>query len=137
MLYDRDDFLNVLFRTTPIYIFILFILVDFYNGYTQAFQKYDREACLWLLSSWYNSYQRNISTSCKTHEPTKWTSLFQLLGSTALFKGVKQCFSQNINDSFNHLIWSLAPKDQCLSAEESFLRLLLSVCILSHGLHHD
>ena len=62
------------------------------------------------------------------------TPLFERLGSASFLEGVKQCYTQNSNESFNHLMWSLAPKDQHVSADEVSLALSLAVCIFNKGM---
>ena len=62
------------------------------------------------------------------------TSAFEQLSRTAFLEGPKQYFSQNSIESFNHLMWSLAPKDQHAPTYETSLALPLALCIFRKGM---
>ena len=46
---------------------------------------------------------------------------------------VKACCTQNLNESLNHLIWSLAPKEQFVSSQQTSLSVSLAVCLFNDG----
>ena len=59
--------------------------------------------------------------------------LFERLADEAFLEGCKNCYTQNPNESLNHLIWSLAPKEQFVSNQETSLAVSLAVCIFNNG----
>ena len=76
------------------------------------------------------SFQRDIATGQSTHIPTKWPfpdavvntlkPLFSRLADVQFLEGCKECSTQNANESFNHSVWSLAPKEQFNSPLEKY-----------------
>ena len=87
--------------------------------YSSSLIKPQHECCPVGKDSWC-SYQRDIATGRKTHQPTKHpfseaiveelTPLFSRLASVSFLENCKQCHTQNVNESFNHLLWCIAPK---------------------------
>ena len=90
------------------------------------------------------SYKRDEVSGLKTHVPTKdpltdamveaMTPLFHRLTDQNFLEGCKDCYTQNSNESLNHVIWSLAPKEQFVSEHETTLAIILGVCIFNDGL---
>lgn len=84
------------------------------------------------------SYQRDITTEKNTHPFTDamvetMTSLFSKFGSECFLESVKGCYTYNPNEALNHVIWSLAPKEQFTSPQETSLAIDLAVCIFNSG----
>ena len=100
------------------------------------------EDCLTGKDSWC-SYQRDEATGQKTYKPIKHpippciqkiiTPVFDKLGSEAFLQGCKNVASSNANESFHHVLWSLAPKEQYNSSLEIDLAMNLAVCIFNSG----
>ena len=88
------------------------------------------------------SFKRDIATGRKTHKPAQhpfstamidaMKPLFERLADEAFLEGCKNCYTQNPNESLNHLIWSLAPKEQFVSNQKTSLA-GLAVCIFNNG----
>ena len=93
-------------------------------------------------------HQRDISTDQRTYRPAKWPltkaivdvlhPLFIRLTNEGFFGRCKQGSTQNSNESFNSLVWSLSPKEQYNSPLEISLSISLAVCIYItvHEIHH-
>ena len=92
------------------------------------------------------SYQRNIATKQPLHKPVKWpftdavlaviNPVFQRLASVEFLKGCKSCRTQNPNKALNHVIWSLAPKEQYVSPLETPLAITLGVFLFNNGMQY-
>ena len=61
---------------------------------------------------------------------------FSKLADKHFLESVKKCSTQNPNESLNHVIWSLAPKEQFVSSQETSLAISLGVCIFNDGLKY-
>ena len=102
-----------------------------------------RHTCPKGETSWC-SFQRDLSNGSNTYVPTKnpfsnamikvMTPLFKHLSDVSFLESCKRCHTQNANESFNNLMWSLSPKNQYVSPVETSLALNLSVCIFNDGI---
>ena len=113
--------------------------------YASTEQRPMHENCPTGPNSWC-SYQRDCFTGQKTHVPTKhpftgamlqaMIPTFSKLADKHFLEGVKKCSTQNPNESLNHVIWSIAPKEQFVSSQETSLAISLGVCIFNDGLYY-
>ena len=55
------------------------------------------------------------------------------LADKHFLEGVKRCVTQNPNEALNHVIWSLAPKEQFVLSQETSLAVSLGVCLFNSG----
>ena len=88
------------------------------NHYSSTVEHPKHEDCPDGENSWC-SYKRDQSTGRSTHQPTKspfsdamvdaMTPLFTRLGDQSFLQGCEECYTQNPNESLNHVIWRLAP----------------------------
>ena len=89
------------------------------------------------------SYQRDISTGQNTHKAIKWPfcqeildvlkPIFNRLSDINLLESCQNATTQNANESVNHVIWSLAPKEQFVSPLETSLAVNLAVVKFNAG----
>ena len=89
--------------------------------YSSTVENSKHDKCPPGEKSWC-SYQRDIATKQSLHKPVKWpftdailaviNPLFQRLAGVEFLEGCKSCHTQNPNEAANHVIWSLAPKEQ-------------------------
>ena len=94
-------------------------------------------------SSWC-SYNRDMATKETTHRPIKnpipaavvkvIQPIFEKLGDSNFLAGCEGALTQNANKSLHHTIWSLAPKEQYTSANETYLAIKLGTVIFNDGL---
>ena len=64
------------------------------------------------------------------------TQLLKLLNtslSDCFLSAVANCRTQNVNESFHHLVWQLAPKETYTSTNETKCALFLAVSLFSDG----
>ena len=83
-------------------------------------EQANHEYCPKGKNSWC-SFNRDEATEENTHKPIKdpipqavveiIKPLFKRLGSPGFLAAVENCRTQNVNESFHHLVWQLAPKD--------------------------
>ena len=89
------------------------------------------------------SYQREIATKqslCKLVKLPFTDAIlavinlaFQRLATIEFLEGCKSCRTQNPNEALNHVIWSLAPKEQYVSPLETSLAISLGICLFNNG----
>ena len=105
------------------------------NGNIQSLQG---KSLSWRLSSrkdsWY-SFNRDKATGENTYQPIEdplpnqivevVKTLFEQLGSPSFLSAVANCRTQNVNESFHHLVWQLAPKEIYTSTNETKCALFL------------
>ena len=102
--------------------------------------------CLPGKGSWY-SFQRDAATGSSFHKPIKSSPLpdavvkvikplFDRLEKKEFLVSVEKCRTQNVNESFHHIVWQYAPKDKVNSVNEINLALHLAVLVFNevHGL---
>ena len=112
--------------------------------YSSTLENPDHGDCPHSVSSWC-SYNRDIATGESSHRPIKNAlrpavmevikPLFSRLASTTFLVTVKDCYTQNPCESLNHLVWSLAPKEQYTSPQETSLAVSLAACVYNNGLN--
>lgn len=91
------------------------------------------------------SFQRDIANGTNNHKPIKdplppavvkvIKPLFDRLGDEKFLAGCENCSTQNANESLHHVIWSLAPKEQFNSPQESNLAVNLGTLIFNDGMN--
>ena len=59
--------------------------------------------------------------------------LFERLGSVQFLSSVASCRTQNVNESFHHLVWQFAPKDVFTSTIDTKRALYLAVALFNDG----
>ena len=97
-----------------------------------------------MQSNTWCSYQQDIATKQSLHKPVKWpftdailsviNTVFQWLVRVEFLGGCKSCCTQNPNEALNHVIWSLAPKEQYVSQLETSLPFSLGECLFNNGM---
>ena len=115
------------------------------DHYPSTVENTKHDKCPSGEKSWY-SYQRDIATKQSLQKPVKWpftdailaviNSLFKRLASVELLEGCKNCRTQNPVEALNHVIWSLAPKEQYVSPLEMSLAISLGVCLFNNGMQY-
>ena len=89
------------------------------------------------------SFQKDVANGTSLHVPIKnpipteaaecLTSLFKKLGSADFLKGCERVATQNRNESFNSLVWTMARKEVHNSSSETALAINLAVGIYNDG----
>ena len=84
-------------------------------------QDADHSDCPKCFDSWC-SFNEDTATGDRTHRPIKNAlrpavvetikPLFKRLAKPSFLANVQECYTQNPCESFNHLLWSLSPKEQ-------------------------
>ena len=115
------------------------------DHYSTTVDQPKRYKCPKGENSWCR-YQRDISTGQRTYRPAKWAltkaivdvlhPLFIQLTNECFLDSCKQGSTQNSNESFNSLVWSLSPKEQYNSPLETSLSISLAVCIYNSGMEY-
>ena len=92
------------------------------------------------------SYQRDIATKQLLHRLVKWpftdaslaviNPVCQRLASVEFLESCKSCRTQNPNEALNHVIWSLAPKEQYVSPLETRLAISLGVYLFNNSMQY-
>ena len=59
--------------------------------------------------------------------------LFERLGNVQFLSSVASCRTQNVNESFHHLVWQSAPKDVFTSAIDTKCALYLAEALFNDG----
>ena len=105
----------------------------------------DHSDCPTGTNSWC-SFNKDKVTGNKTHVPIKnalrpavvekITPLFNRLADHGFMASVQECYTHNPCESFNHLLWSLAPKEQYNSTQETSLAVSLAVCLFNNGYYY-
>ena len=90
------------------------------------------------------SYNRDIATGRSEHVPVKdpigealrevLLPIFERLTDPGLLDACKMGYTQNPNESFHHVLWGLAPKEQYTSPQETELALCLAVGLFNDGI---
>ena len=110
--------------------------------YCSTVENPQHEDCPPGQTSWC-SYQRNLATGSVTYKQVKSPlapciqkivqPIFEKLGSERFLQGCKNVVTSNANESFHHLLWNLAPKEQFTSSQEIELAMNLSLCLFNSG----
>ena len=84
--------------------------------------------------SWY-SFNRDKATGENTYQPIEdplpnqivevVKTLFEQLGSPSFLSAVANCRTQNVNESYHHVVWQLAPKEIYTSTNKTKCALFL------------
>ena len=108
-------------------------------------QDADHSDCPDGASSWC-SFNKDKASGSNTHRPIKnplrpavveaITPLFNRLAKTDFLAAVQEAYTQNPCESYNHLLWSLAPKESYTSTTETSLAVSLSVCLFNRGYYY-
>ena len=56
------------------------------------------------------------------------------LGSEEFLVGCESCLDQSQNECLHHVIWGMAPKEQCTSQQEASLAVALCVLVFTNGI---
>ena len=109
-------------------------------------QKADHSDCPEGESSWCSFNRDKAIGSSSTHRPIKnplrpavvevIKLLFRRLANTDFLSAVQEAYTQNPCKSYNHLLWSLAPKEIYISPIETSLAVSLSVCLFNSGFYY-
>ena len=59
--------------------------------------------------------------------------IFEKLGSERFLQGCKNVVTSNGNESFHHVLWGWAPKEQYNSSEEIQQAMYTSICLYNSG----
>ena len=59
--------------------------------------------------------------------------LFERLGSIQFLSSVASCHTQNVKESFQHLVWQFAPNDVFTSTIDTKCALYLAVALFNDG----
>ena len=89
------------------------------------------------------SFQRDKATESTSHQPIQnpiapaiqkiIEPVFSKFGNERFLEGCKNLASSNANESFHHVLWNLAPKEQYNSSLEIELAMNLSTCLFNSG----
>ena len=89
------------------------------------------------------SFQRDVAIASSLHKSIKnplpdamvkvIKPLFDRLGKKEFLVSVEKCRTQNVNESFHHIVWQYAPKDKVNSVNEINLALHLAVLVFNEG----
>ena len=89
------------------------------------------------------SFQRDVTTGSSFHKPIKnplpdavvkvIKPLFDHFRKKEFLVSVEKCRTQNVNESFHHIVWQYAPKDKVNSVNEVNLALHLAVLVFNEG----
>ena len=111
--------------------------------YSSMPEKPRREDCPKGRDSWC-SYNRDAATGEKSHQPIKdplpeavvkvVQPVFDRLGSEQFLVGCEECLDQNRHESWHHVVWSMAPKEQFTSQQEVSVAVSLSMLLFNNGI---
>ena len=89
------------------------------------------------------SFQRDKATGTNLHKPIKnclppavqnvIEPLFDWLGNPAFLTDCSNALTSNNNESYHHVLWGLAPKEQYTSSQNVSFAVHLSVCLFTSG----
>ena len=112
------------------------------NHYSSTPENPNHVDCPMGRDSWC-SYNRDLATGEFTHRPIKnplrpavrevMVPIFKKLSKQSFLESCKECYTQNANESFNKILWSLCPKEQFNSTYEVSLSVNLAVCLFNNG----
>ena len=115
------------------------------DHYSSTHEQPKHDNCPPGISSWC-SFQRDVATGQSTHKPTKspfsaamvdvMKPLFSRLSDVTFLEKCKECSTQNANESFNSLVWSLSPKEKFNSPIETSVAVNLAVCLFNNGIEY-
>ena len=112
--------------------------------YTSTPENSQHEDCPTGKHSWC-SFEKDVACGTREHKPIKdpippavvevIQPVFDKLGSQSFLAGCERCLSQNRNECLHHVTWSMAPKEQYVSPQETHLAVCLSVLLFNAGAH--
>ena len=112
--------------------------------YSSTPENPQHEVCPTGKNSWC-SFQKDTACGTREHKPIKdpippavvevIQPVFDKLGSQSFLAGCERCLSQNRNECLHHVTWSMAPKEQYVSPQETHLAVCLSVLLFNAGAH--
>ena len=89
------------------------------------------------------SFQRDKTTGQNSHKAIKdplpkavmdvMQPLFSRLGSVEFLSACKHCRTQNVNESYHNVVWSMAPKSCYVSSAETKLAFELATLLFNKG----
>ena len=110
--------------------------------YCSTVEKPQHDYCTSSLQSWC-SFQRDKVTGTNLHKPIKnplppavqkvIETLFERLGKAAFLTDYSNAITSNNNESYLHVLWGLAPKEQYTSLQNVSFTVHLSVCLCNSG----
>ena len=110
--------------------------------YCSTREKPQHDDCPPGPKSWC-SYQRDLANGTTEHREIKdpipeaiqslMTPIFDKLGDPKFLEGCKNLRSSNPNESFHHVLWSIAPKEQYNSSQEIALAVNIGTCTFNSG----
>ena len=111
--------------------------------YSSTPEQPRHEDCPTGKDSWC-SYNRDKAKGENTHKPVKdplpeaivkvVQPVFDRLGSEQFLVGSENCLDQNRNESWHHVVWSMAPKEQYNWQQEVSVAVSLSVLVFNNGM---
>ena len=110
--------------------------------YASTPENPQHEDCPIGKDSWC-SFQKDVACNTREHKPIKdplppavvevAQEVFSKLGSESFLAGCERCLSQNRNESLHHVTWGLAPKEQYVSPQETYLAVCISILLFNAG----
>ena len=108
--------------------------------YCSRVENPQHDYCTSGLQSWC-SFQRDKATGTNLHKPIKnclppavqnvIEPLFDWLGNPAFLTDCSNALTSNNNESYHHVLWGLAPKEQYPSLQNVSFAVHLSVCLFN------
>ena len=102
--------------------------------YSSTLENPNHEDCPPGKNSWC-SYNRDVASGTNYHQPIKNPSppavvaeiqpLFDRLGSKEFLASCEDGKTQNVNESYHHVVWNLAPKEQLNSPLEIKINVII------------
>ena len=112
------------------------------HHYSSTYDEPKHDGCPVGETSWC-SFQCDKDTGQSLHKPVKYLftpaiikavkPVFTRLANVNFLESVKHCSTQNPCEALNHVIWSLAPKEQHVSPMQTSLAVNIGVCIFNSG----
>ena len=114
------------------------------HHYSTTIEKPTHSNCPTGSLSWC-SYQRDKANGTNSYKPAKYpitdsiakvvTPIFKRLADEA-FLGCKNVSNQNVNESFNNVLWSFCPKEQFNLPLTTSFTVSLAICVCNSGLQY-
>ena len=102
--------------------------------YSSTLENPNHEDCPAGKNSWC-SYNRDVASGTNYHQPIKNSlppavvaeiqPLFDRLGSKEFLANCEDGKTQNVNESYHHVVWNLAPKEQLNSPLEIKINVII------------
>ena len=111
--------------------------------YSSTLENPNHEDCPAGKNSWC-SYNRDVASGTNYHQPIKNSlppavvaeiqPLFDRLGSKEFLANCEDGKTQNVNESYHHVVWNLAPKEQLNSPLEIKLAVEIATLLFNSGM---